>query len=106
MMENCIMKVKFSRIFYALFSRFSRLNNPTGIPDSNLLTLNRAAEYSQTTRACNECILSQNHETKIKKGQLLLRYLKFTVMPTCQRRGESSSKSQGVIRAAEYFIPL
>jgi hypothetical protein len=51
MMENCIMKVKFSRIFYALFSRFSRLNNPTGIPDSNLLTvtLNRAAEYSQTT---------------------------------------------------------
>jgi len=46
MMENCIMKVKFSRKFYALFSRFSRLNNPTGIPDSNLLTLNRAAEYS------------------------------------------------------------
>jgi hypothetical protein len=64
------------------------LNNPTGIPDSNLLTLNRAAEYSQTTLACNECILSQNHETKIKKGQLLLRYLKITVMPTCQRRGE------------------
>jgi hypothetical protein len=46
MMKNCIMKVKFSRIFYALFSRNSRLNNPTGIPDSNLLTLNRAAEYS------------------------------------------------------------
>jgi hypothetical protein len=44
--ENCIMKVKFSRIFYALFSRFSRFNNPTGIPDSNLLTLNWAAEYS------------------------------------------------------------
>jgi hypothetical protein len=46
MMKNCIMKVKISRKIYALFSRFSRLNNPTGISDSNLLTLNRAAEYS------------------------------------------------------------
>jgi hypothetical protein len=46
MMENCIMKVRFSRKFHALFSRFSQLNHPTGIPDSNLVTLNRAAEYS------------------------------------------------------------
>jgi hypothetical protein len=44
-MENCIMKVEFSSKFYALFSRNSPLNNPTGISDSNLLTLNRAAEY-------------------------------------------------------------
>ena len=50
--------------------------------------------------------MSQNHETEIKKGQLLLRYLKITVMPTWKRRGESSSKSQGAIRAAGYFWPL
>jgi hypothetical protein len=47
-MKNCIMKVEFSRKVYALFSRYSRLNNPTGISDSNLLNLNRAAEYSET----------------------------------------------------------
>jgi hypothetical protein len=46
MIENCIVKVNFSRNFYAPFSRFSRLNNPAGISDSNLLTLNQAAEYS------------------------------------------------------------
>jgi hypothetical protein len=47
-MKNCIMKVEFSRNFNALFSRYSRLDDPTGISDSNLLTLNRAAEYSET----------------------------------------------------------
>jgi len=47
-MKYCIMKVEFSRKFHAPFSRYSRLNNPTGISDSNLLNLNRAAEYSET----------------------------------------------------------
>jgi hypothetical protein len=41
------MKVEFSRKIKALFSRYSRLNDPMGIPDSNLLALNRAAEYSK-----------------------------------------------------------
>jgi hypothetical protein len=45
MIKTCIMNVEFSSKPYALFSRNSRLNNPMGIPDSNLLTLNRAAEY-------------------------------------------------------------
>jgi hypothetical protein len=32
-----------------LFSRYSRLNDPMGNPDSNLFALNRAAEYSKAT---------------------------------------------------------
>jgi hypothetical protein len=39
------------------------------------------------------------------KGKLLLKNLKITVMPTCQRKGLSRSTSQTLICAAECFWP-
>jgi hypothetical protein len=48
---NLIMKVKFSSKIYALIWRYSCLNDAMEIPNSNLLVLNWAAEYSKTIRA-------------------------------------------------------
>jgi hypothetical protein len=40
-----------------------------GNPDSNLLALNWAAEYSKALLVFCEHVSSQNHETEIEKGQ-------------------------------------
>jgi hypothetical protein len=47
MMAKCIMKVEFSRKIYALFTRYSLLNNPMGNQDSNMLALSGAEAYAK-----------------------------------------------------------
>ena len=65
---NCTMKVEFSHKIFALFLRYSRLNHPIGNPDSNLMVLNGAAEYSNTIRVFNRNIFEPESRNRDQKG--------------------------------------
>ena len=69
------MKVEFSYIIFALYSRYSRLNHAIGNPDSNLAALNGAAEYSNTIREFDRNVSIQNHQTEIERGKRLSIFL-------------------------------
>jgi hypothetical protein len=111
MMAKCFMKVEFSRKLYALFSRYSWSNDDMGNPDWDLFALRWAAECAQTKWAFNELesILSQSHETEIKKARFCSNFWKllwcWVIADLSEERAVSwfSLKSPTLFRAAECF---
>ena len=109
MKENCIMKVEFSHRNYALFSRYSRVKVQIANPDSNLATLNRAAERCRSVGAFNgnSPLLSPESRNRDRKRSVVVEIIeKYCAHVQHEERGEQRSKLASRIRAAECFRPL